>query len=342
MQLKAEQLSAQLNKSLAPVYIIGGDEPLLVDECSAAVRTTAHQAGFTERQVYTAERGFDWNTINLAMQSLSLFSEKRLIEIRLPSGRPGDAGAKALAEFANTQVEDTFILIIAGRFDKQIRASKWVKALDKVGIIVTVYPLAPKALPDWVAQRLQAQGLSVGPGVVDILAYHFEGNLLALAQEIEKLKMLYPDSRIEQSDLQDILNDQARFNVFGLVDACLQADVSGVRRILGSLQAEGVEPALILWALARESRNMAAIIGRLAAGETEARVFQAYQVWPSRRPLVKRALSNSRPGQWLFLLRRAARADKILKGRQRGDIWHELHCLGLALCGKRQVTCQAI
>jgi DNA polymerase-3 subunit delta len=337
----ANQLPGHLQSNLAPVYLVAGDEPLLTDECCGAVRAAATACGYTERQVFTVEPGFDWNALLGALQSLSLFSAKRLVELRMPTGAPGDSGAKVLVEIAARPTEDVLLIVSTGRLDKRVQSSRWVKALEQAGVLVLVYPLEANALPKWIAQRMRTRGLAAEAGAVDLLAYHFEGNLLGAAQEIDKLVMVRGTGTLSLDDIREDLSDNARFSAFGLVDACLRGELAPVTRILGSLRSEGTEPILVLRVLAREARTMAQIVMRVCGGEQESQVLQSFGVWPRRRPLVSHAVRRSDPDSWRQVLRAAARADKVLKGRLTGDIWQELQCLALAMCGHRTPTCDA-
>ena len=342
MRIDPERLSAHLAQatadSLQPVYLVYGDEPLLVDECCNALRSRARDLGYAERSVHTVESGFDWNDLYAATRSLSLFAERRLLELRLPTGKPGDAGAKMLIQLAQQPAPDTILLVIAGKLDKAGRESAWASALDAAGASIAVWPLPAAQLPAWIGARLQALRLRPEPGVVELLAHYMEGNLLAAAQEIDKLALLAEGGVVRLSDVQDSLSDNARFNVYGLVDACLQGAAASAARMLVSLRAEGVEPILVLWALGRELRAMAQISSQLAQGRPEASVLQANRVWSNRRALVTQALRRLRPAQWLVLLVRAARVDRVLKGRASGDVWQELEVLVLAVCGIRPMA----
>ena len=333
MQIYADKLSQHLKQRLAPIYLVAGDEPLLVDECSAAIRETARAAGYSERQIATVEPGFDWDNWFNATQNLSLFSDRRLLDLRIPNAKPGDIGARALLEYAEQLPEDTVLLVTTGKLDKSARSGKWVKALDAAGVLVLVYGIEAAQLPAWIRRRLQARGLTAEAGVAELLAYHMEGNLLALAQEIDKLSLLHGEGTVAVDDIQQDLSDNARFTVFGLVDTCLRGEQAGVVRMLQGLRAEGTEPILVLKVMAREVRIIAGIATGLAAGRTEGQLFQAYKIWPRRQGLIKKALKRSQPLQWLAMMQRAARADRVLKGRLAGDVWQELQCLGLTMSG---------
>lgn len=342
MRLYANQLPGHLRSNLAPVYLIAGDEPLLVNECCDAVRAAGAAHGYAERQVFTVEPGFDWNVLLGALQSLSLFSTKRLVELRMPTSAPGEGGAKLLVDIAGRPAEDVLLIVSTSRLDKRGQSSRWVKALEQAGVLVLVYPLEASALPGWIAQRMRTRGLTPEAGVVDLLAYHFEGNLLAAAQEIDKLVMLRGTGTLSLDDIRGDLSDNARFSAFGLADACLRGEVASVTRILGSLRSEGTEPILLLRVLTREARMLAQIAMRVCGGEQESQVLQSFGIWPRRRALVSQAVRRSGPDSWRHVLSAAARADKVLKGRLRGDIWQELQCLALAMCGHHTPTCDAV
>jgi len=331
MQINADQLTRQLERGLAPLYLVSGDEPLQSDECSKAIRRRAETAGCHERSVFTAGLGFDWDGLRTATQSLSLFAERRLIELRLPTGRPGEAGAALLAELTENPSADIVLLVITGKLDKAQRESHWVKAIETAGTLVVIWPLDAQKLPAWLAQRFAARGLHPEAGVVDLLAWHLEGNMLAAAQEVDKLAMLCSDGHVRLADVEESLADSARFSIYQLVDAALAGEVAAARRILASLHADGTEPILILWALARELRGLAQMGQELARGKPESSVLA--RAWAQRRTLVGKALRRHPASVWLGFVRRGAQLDRILKGRETGDLWLELERLLLAVAG---------
>lgn len=337
MQLNAEQLSAHLKRGLAPLYFISGDEPLAAQECTDAIRAAAHAAGFAERKVYTVESGFDWDALYADSRARSLFAERRSIELRLPTGKPGEQGAKTLVELAADPSPDVVLLVVTGKLDKQARSAKWVTALEQGGVAITLYPLDARQLPPWIERRLRARGLTPGPGVVEMLAHYTEGNLLACAQEIDKLAM-QGLSEVSADDIGGNLGDNARFTVYALADAALAGEAATTARILRSLKAEGEAPVLVLWALAREVRELTRIAQVVAAGRGIAAALDEFRVWQRRKPLVHKALARTRLSEWHDLLQAAARADRVAKGRRAGDIWLELEGLALALGGRRTVA----
>lgn len=331
MPINADQLARHLERELSPLYLISGDEPLQIDECAAAIRKRAIQQGYAERSLFTVEPGFDWDLLRTASQSLSLFAERRLIELRLPTGRPGDAGAALLTELANKPCADTLFLVLTGKLDKTQRASEWVQALEASGTHVLIWPADSQKLPLWIAQRFAARKLKPEAGVVDLLAWHLEGNMLAAAQEIDKLAMLCTDGRVDRAVVEESLADSARFSIYQLVDAALAGEAVIARRILASLRREGTEPILILWALARELRSLAQVSQELARGKPESAVLA--RVWQQRRALVGKALRRHKAPVWLGFLQTAAHLDQLLKGRARGDLWLEMERLLLAVAG---------
>ncbi len=331
MQINVDQLARQLERGLAPLYLVSGDEPLQVEECGDAIRRRAETDGCSERSVFMVEPGFDWDGLRTATQSLSLFAERRLIELRLPTGRPGEAGAALLSELAGNASADIVLLVITGKLDKTQRASSWVQAMETAGTHVVIWPLDVQKLPAWLTQRFAARGLQPEAGVVDLLAWHLDGNMLAAAQEVDKLAMLCLNGRVALADVEESLADSARFSVYQLVDAALAGEVVAARRILASLRAEGTEPILMLWALARELRTLAQMGQELARGKPESSVLA--RAWAQRRALVGKALRRHPAPVWLDFMRRSARLDRILKGREAGDLWLELERLLLAVAG---------
>ena len=253
MKLAPAQLNKHLQGALAPVYVVSGDDPLLCQEAADAIRNAARQQGFDERQVFSADANFDWGTLLQAGASLSLFAQRRLLELRLPSGKPGDKGAAALMEYCANPAEDTLLLVSLPKLDGSAQKTKWGKALIEGAHcqFIQIWPVDVHQLPQWINQRLQQAGLSAQRDAVDLIAARVEGNLLAAAQEIEKLKLLAEGNQITVETVQAAVADSARFDVFGLVDAMLNGEAAHALRMLEGLRGEGVEPPVILWALAR-------------------------------------------------------------------------------------------
>lgn len=339
-QLRIGQLAGQLQQSLAPVYFIHGDETLLVNECADAVRAAARAQGYSDRQVFSVEAGFDWNSLLAASDSLSLFAERRILELRLPGGKPGKEGTQILRDYAGRPAEDTLLLITSAKLEPAARRSKWVLALEQAGVSIPVWPVEIAQLPVWIERRMRARGMRASRAALELLAGRVEGNLLAAAQEIEKLFLLHGRGELDVDTVGELVADSARYDVFGLVDAALAGNATHAQRILAGLRGEGVEPVLVLWALSREIRSLTAMARQLQ-GDSLSRVLASHKVWDKRKPLVSAALQRIRGRQWWQLLQRCARLDRVIKGRAAGSAWDELLQLTLSLAGLNVIEASA-
>lgn len=339
MKLNPAQLSKHLQGQLSPVYVVSGDEPLLCQEACDAIRANSRARDFSERQVFNAEANFDWGLLLEAGASLSLFAEKRLLEVRLPSGKPGDKGAAALLEYLSRLPEDTVLLLSLPKLDGSTQKTKWAKALiDGPDVqFIQIWPIEAHNLPQWIRQRLSQAGLAASQEAVDLIATRVEGNLLAAAQEIEKLKLLAEGGQVDAATVQAAVADSARFDVFGLIDAALNGEPAHTLRTLEGLRGEGVEPPVILWALARELRLLAGLAQQYSQGVPLEKAFAAARppVWDKRRPMVTRALQRHPASRWNQLLQDAQRIDAQIKGQAAGDPWNGLARLALLLAGQR-------
>jgi DNA polymerase-3 subunit delta len=333
MKLFPEKLEAQLKQGLLPIYLFSGDEPLQLGEAADAVRRHAREQGFTEREVMHAEKGFDWNELLMASNAMSLFAEKRVIDLRLPSGKPGKEGGAALAEYAARPPEDTVLLITSGKIDKRSQSAKWYKALDKIGATLQVWPVETRDMPNWLNQRMRAHGLQPEREAVAVIAERVEGNLLAAAQEVDKLVLLNGKGPLSLEQVEAAVSDSARFDVFGLVDAALAGDAARASRMLDGLRGEGVEPILVLWALTREIRSLADMAAQIESGKGMDGVL--VRVWGKRKGPVKAGLQRHNRVRWQQMLRRAARLDRVIKGAATGNAWDELLQLSLLMAGVR-------
>ncbi|RKZ83453.1 MAG: DNA polymerase III subunit delta [Candidatus Parabeggiatoa sp. nov. 1] len=335
MRLKPTQLNSHLKqKKLAPLYLLTGDEPLQMMECADTLRTFARAQGFTERVVLTVETGFDWGNLDQYANSLSLFATQRLLEIRLSNKSPGNEGTKALIAYANQPPSDTVLLITADKLDASKQKTKWFTTLDERGIIIQVWPLNVSDLPGWIAQRMNHYGLQASPEAINMIAERAEGHLLACAQEIEKLRLLYGAGRIDITQVLDAVADSARFEVFGWVDTVLAGDVPRCIRQLQVLQTEGVEPVLVAWALNKEIRNLCQITYALQKGQRLDQLFKTYRVWSTRKNAVSRAIKrHPQPSAWQQLLPETVQIDRMIKGVDKGNPWNELQRLSLRVAG---------
>ena len=335
MKLRPEQLTSQLKKGPAPIYIVSGDEPLLVQEACDLIRAQMRANDFNSREILNVDKSFDWNQLLMLGNSLSLFAERKLIELRMPTGKPGDAGRKALAEYIANPPEDTVLLIVTGKIDKGTQNTKWFKALEHAGVFIQVWPVEPKQLPGWIMQRANKKGMKLGHDAVQVLAERVEGNLLAAMQELEKLFLLYGTEAVSSEMVTRAVANSARFDVYGLVDSALEGDSVRTVRILNGLRSEGVEPAFILWALAREIRGLTGMADDIRSGVGMDQAMRQHGVWQKRQVLIQYGLKRFNAGQWQRLLGFTGRIDRIYKGMMAGNVWDELLQLVVLMTGKR-------
>lgn len=333
MRIRANQLDAQLDRKLAPVYVVSGDEPLPVAECLDSIRAALRRAQYTERKVHWVARGFDWSEFSADSLSMSLFATRRFLEVRLTSSKPGDAGAKALLAYAERPPEDTVLVLSVPKLDKAAFNTKWIKALDSVGAIIQVWPVDDAEFPAWVSARMRKLGLAPTRDAVLALAQRVEGNLLAAQQEIEKIWLQKGDGDVSVDDIESQVGDSARFNVFKLADTAVSGNIVKALRILGSLRSEGVEPVLIAWALTREIRSLAAMQYAIDAGQSVQAAIAAAHVWNQRQAIVRSALSRHSGASMVRLLTAAEHADRAIKGRAVGNAWDALLGLVTELAG---------
>jgi DNA polymerase-3 subunit delta len=327
MRLKPEQLNTALQTKLAPVYFISGDEPLQLGEMADAVRKAARKAGFETREVFSVETGFEWKELTVSAGSLSIFSDKKVIDLRLLSGTPGAEGAKAITAYCEKLPEDTLLLITAGKVAGEAFKSGWLQALDRAGIIIQVWPLERQGLIPWLQQRMQRRGLHAETEGLRILASRIEGNLLSAVQEIEKLYVLYGAGNISTQQIFDAVADSSRYDVYKLVDSVLAAGVNRIFKILSGLKAEGNAAPVVLWALTREARVLLKRKQVLTPGQTR-ESFKNNQFRDNRIQLVNNALNSLSESDLNKILVLSAKADRQIKGQQEGDAWETV----LAIC----------
>ncbi|RKZ35782.1 MAG: DNA polymerase III subunit delta, partial [Gammaproteobacteria bacterium] len=343
MKLKPAQLNYYLKQQgLSAIYLLTGDDPLQMMECADTLRTFARTQGFTERVVLTVETGFDWSSLDQHANTLSLFATKRLLEIRLGNKSPGNEGTKALLAYTNHLPRDTVLLITVAKLDASKQKTKWFKILDQQGIVIQIWPLNLSELPGWISKRLNKHGLQASQEVINIIAERSEGHLLACAQEIEKLHLLYGAGQIDTAQVLDAVADSARFELFNWVDTVLAGNVQRSIRQLGGLQAEGVEPVLVAYALNREIRNLSQITYALKTGKRQEQVFKTYRVWATRKNAVSNAIKrHPQASVWRHFLQEMVQIDRIIKGMGSGNPWTELQRLSLKVAGvKLFVNCE--
>lgn len=330
MRIRAEQLPAALARGLAGIYLVSGDEPLLVAEAADAIRAAARAAGYADRQVFFIDRSFNWDELRLASQSLSLFAQRRVFELRMPSGKP-DKGAALLAELAAQSAPDLTYLVITDKLDRKVIDAPWVQAIEKHGTWVPIMPVEAAALPNWLRTRAKALHLEIDAEASQLIVERVEGNLLAAQQELQKLGLLAEGEPIGADLVLRSVGDSARYDVFQLADAAAAGDAARALRVLLGLKSEGVEPTLILWALLRELRGM------WQARERERlRSAARGSGWNLASNPSGRALARLKKLPLAALLLQASQTDRIIKGLALGDAWSALTGLTAAFAGALQ------
>ncbi len=333
MKIPPQQLPQHLAKQILPLYLVYGDEPLQRGEATDWVRAAAKSAGFAAREVLDVDSGFLWEKFSQAADSLSLFAEKRIIDLRMLSTSPGKSGGKLLAQYAQNPPDDTILLVSCGKLPGSVQKSAWFQALEKIGVVVQVWPLIGPQFLRWLASRSEAHGMQIDQAGIKLLATRVEGNMLAAAQEIDKLFVLYGAGQIDAERILETVADSARFDVFALVDSALQGDAGRVYQILASLRREGVALPVILWALTREIRVLAQICYAVERGNPLEVALRNRKVWEKRKPLLKRALSRCNTQDLRAMLQSGARLDRMIKGRETGDAWDGILSLCMGLVG---------
>jgi DNA polymerase-3 subunit delta len=333
MRLYPEKLADHLQQKLLPVYLVSGDEPLLLQECCDQIRQKARAENCNEREIIEGGvSNFNWQDILHSASNMSLFADRKLIELRLPSGKPGAEGSKALCEYLDIASGDDVLLIVSGKIDKQSTNSKWYKALDKAGVTVQVWPVDAKDLPRWLQQRVRNAGMSIDDDALRLLCERMEGNLLAAVQEVEKLKLLAAGSKITMQTVTEAVSDNARYNLFDMADNALKGNTSVSLRMLYGLRAEGTEPPVVLWALVREIRTLYEAQLDCDSGQSTQQALSSRRVWQNRMPLMQAALTRHNTHSLSLLLEQAARADGSIKGFADGKPWDNLSRLVITLC----------
>ncbi len=331
MKLAAEQLAQHLQSPLHSLYVVHGDEPLGLMEVTDAIRATARKNGYSERETYTVERGFSWQRLQANSQSLSLFATLKIIEIHIPSGKPGTDGSKALQAYVSDLPPDTLTLITLPRIEKK-EQGVWYQKLEQVAMMVAVEPVEIARLPAWIGQRLNAQGQQGDTETLEFIANQVEGNLLAAHQEIQKLGLLFPRGRLSIEEVRDAVLNVSRFDAFQLGDAMLAGDASRTAKVLDGLQAEGVQPVALLGLLIWLLRSALKVKTAQAGGADLASAFGQARIWGDRQNVMRQALNRLSLKQLQANLLKSAEIDKINKGLEYGSSWLELSrlCLGVA------------
>lgn len=337
MELRPDRLATQLAaEPLRPAYLVAGPETLVVLEAADAIRAAARDQGVGEREVFDADgRDFDWSAVVGTFNAPGLFASRRLVEIRMPTGKPGKDGAEVISGFCANPAPDVTLLVTGGDWSKA-HAGKWSEAVARVGHVVIAWAVKPHELPDWIERRLRARGLRADRDAVQRLAERVEGNLLAAAQEIDKLALLDEGGSIDGARMEALVADAARYDVFRLVDAAMNGQAAQVSRMLAGLQAEGEAVPALLGMVAMELQRAAALARVQARGGNLASEFRAQRIWESKQAAYTRALKRHDAARWERFAAEAGRVDRIAKGRSRpgeepADAWLVLERLLLAV-----------
>jgi len=330
MRISTEQLQQHLARELKPLYTVYGDETLLGLEASDRIRARARADGYTERDVLTVDSGFKWSELAFAGNSQSLFAARRILELRVPTGKPGTEGSEALQRYCEGLPPDTLTLVVLPGIDWRAQKAGWFEALERAGVMVEAKPVARKALPEWIAGRLRVQNQEADKETLDFIADRVEGNLLAAHQEVQKLALLFPAGNIAFDQVREAVLDVARYDVFNLGEALLEGDVLHLSRMLDGLRGEGAAPALVLWAIAEEIRAIGRVLDGAAAGKAPPQLWRDARVWGSaHQSLMQQNHRRYTKDQVEAAIAHAAKVDRMVKGLIRGDVWDELLQLGL-------------
>lgn len=331
MRLHPARLGDHLEKGIAPLYVVLGDELLLAMEISDQIRVFLKNHGYTEREIFTVDQRFNWAGLKGWGRQSSLFNERRVLDLRIPSGKPGKEGGAAIEALCRNLPSNIVTIVSLPEIDKQGQASKWFKALEQAGAVIAVPLIQRDQLPRWIAERLQQQGQSVQQDAMQFFVDKVEGNLLAAYQEVKKLALLYPPGKLSFEQIKSALLDVARYDVLQLSEAMLTAEAIRYSRILQGLQGEGVASPLVLAVLTEQIRMLLRIRSAIDAnqGMPLAQIMKAQRVWPSQQKMIGKAIHRIDRQLLVHALRHAASIDRMIKGVAKGDVWEELLYLGM-------------
>jgi len=329
-----DKLQANLKKSISPIYIVSGDEPLLIQETCDLIRIHLKNAGYTERELFHVEAGFDWQQVLFSANSMSLFADQKLIEIRMSSASPGEDGRAALKSYLENPSEGNVLLLVMPRLDQKIQRAKWFTAIEKAGVLVQIWPIDVESLPGWISNRFRQAGLSVSKDAVLMMADRIEGNLLAAVQEIERLSLVSKEGKIEARDILEGVADSSRYDVFGLIDAAVSGNPARTMKIVQGLQLEGEAILYIVAMLSRELRGLSIMATEMKSSSLDAALSKG-RVWQNRKKLVSSCLRSHSLQQFHALLTRVGDIDCMVKGIKVGNPWQELTSVMLELAGVR-------
>lgn len=329
MPITSDDLPRHLASGLKPLYVVHGDALLLALEAADSIRAAARSAGYAEREVLIAEQHFKWAELRNCAQSLSLFAARKIIDLRIPSGKPGTEGSQALQDYAANPNPDVLTLITLPKLDRATQKSQWFGALERHGVVVAADDIPLAALPRWIAGRLKRQGQTTDPATLEFLASRCEGNLLAAFQEIQKLALIHPPGELSFEQVKDAVMDVARYDIFKLSEAMLGGNVARFARILDGLRAEGAATVLVLWAMTEDIRALGKVLQATQRGGNIGNTLREPRVRRDKQARIEQAARRLKLPHVERAMQQAARVDKIIKGLRDGDVWDELLQLGL-------------
>ena len=331
MRITSEDIPKNLAAGLKPLYVVHGDAMLLAIEAADSIRAAARDAGYVERETFTAEQHFKWDELRSSAHSLSLFADRKVVDIRIPSGKPGVEGGKALQEYASNLRSDVLTLISLPKLEWATRKSQWFGALEKQGVMISADDIPRNALPHWIAGRLKRQEQSTDNATLEFLADRCEGNLLAAFQEIQKLALLFPSGELSFEQIKDAVMDVARYDIFKLSEAMLTGNTTRFARIFEGLRAEGTASVLVLWAISEDVRMLGKALKATQQGGSISSALRDMRVRREKQAMLETAARRLRLHHVERAIRQAALLDKTIKGLRSGDVWDELLQLGIRL-----------
>lgn len=342
MRLRAEQLTDHLQQGLLPVYVIFGDEQMLVEESSDVVRQYARKLGADDRQVWHVEGRFNWSELQWQEQTMSLFASQRLLEIRLPSGSPGKEGGEALRRYVENPPIDTTLLIISGKIDARSQKSKWFTELDRIGATIPVWPVDLVNLPRWILQRMQQRGLKANQQIAALIAERVEGNLFAASQEIDKLQLLCPNGDVDEKTVLESVADNARFEAFGLMDTVFLGQAAKIPRMISRLKAEGLDVLAVFSAVSWALHRAVDMAIQVDQGTRMEKVLSSQKppIWDKHRPMMQQALLRHNHQQWQGFLQQMSQIDRAAKGSLQACPWSLLEQLCMQVAGVQIISQQ--
>ena len=334
MNIKPEQLQNNLSSQLASIYFVFGAEILLVEQSLSLIKESAKANGYSERFRFDIDGNFSWDSIFSLISSPSLFAERRIIECRLTTGKIGVKGSKALTELAENLPDDILLVISSGKLDMAQQKSKWFKALEGIGVVIQHWEVQSNQLVGWISNNMSQLGLNSNNDVANAIAYCTEGNLLATMQEIQKLKIAYPDGNINLQEYLNQIDQQSQYSVFGMIDSALQGDSEKVNKIFNSLVEDATPPVILITSLYREIKNLVTMAIELKTNQTIETVLKNHRVWQKRKPLISNALKKHSYQKLQKLLLTLGRIDRSIKGMDNLNVYDELQGVVTSLSGK--------